>query len=136
MSGKPGRSGRPRLHSPDDGDVLTLPALEAMPEKPVFSSPDASQLWDDVAESLYAKGALTIVDLALLKSTCQLYGLYCRCLPIAEADPIDKDARIAVTSYWAKFEQGCARFGMNPSDRQKLKERKSVKPVIAARQRG
>jgi hypothetical protein len=91
MSGKMGRSGRPRIHDPEDGSVLQLPALESLPDKPHFDSPDASKLWDDVAESLHAKGT---------------------------------------------FEQGAARFGMNPSDRQKIKEKKPTTPAIAARQRG
>jgi hypothetical protein len=55
---------------------------------------------------------------------------------VANSNPIDKDARISVTAYWAKFEQGAARFGLNPSDRQKIKADKPVKPLIAARQRG
>lgn len=136
MSGKMGRSGRPRLVSPDDNDVLQLPALEGPPDKPAFASDDASKLWDDVAGVLYAKECLTLIDLALLQSTCELWGLYRAAFAVAVSDPTDKDSRIAVTAYWAKFEQGCARFGMNPSDRQKLKEKKSAKPLIPARQRG
>lgn len=136
MSGKLGRSGRPRVNWPDDESILTLPALEELPEKPSFVSEDASQLWDDVAETLYDEKKLTLVDLALLQSTCELYGLYRASYAIAAQCPTDKDARIAVTSYWAKFEQGAARFGMNPSDRQRIKATKKVKPSIQARQRG
>ncbi len=136
MSGKMGRSGRkPGIYA-GDGDVLQLPALERLPEKPMFASEAASQLWDDVAETLYEEKKLTLVDLALLQSTCELWGLYRDSFQCAVANPIDKDARIAVTAYWAKFEQGAARFGMNPSDRQKIRANKPVKSVIPARQRG
>lgn len=131
-----GRSGRPRVIHLDDGDVLQLPALDSLPEKPVFTSGAASQLWDDVAETLYEEKKLTLVDLALLQSTCELWGLYRSAFQCAVNDPIDKDARIAVTAYWAKFEQGAARFGMNPSDRQKIRANKQAKPAIPARQRG
>lgn len=124
------------MNWPDDGSILTLPALEELPEKPAFASEHASQLWDDVAATLYEEKKLTLVDLALLQSTCEMWGLYRSAFALAAANPIDKDARIAVTSYWAKFEQGAARFGMNPSDRQRIKATKAAKPSIQARQRG
>lgn len=131
-----GRSGRPRVIRPEDGDVLQLPALESLPEKPAFVSEAASQLWDDVAETLHKEKKLTLVDLALLQSTCELWGLYRDVVDKAVVDPVDKDIRIAVTAYWAKFEQGAARFGMNPSDRQKIRANKPTKTAIPARQRG
>lgn len=89
-----------------------------------------------MAATLYEEKKLTLVDLALLQSTCEMWGLYRSAFALAAANPIDKDARIAVTSYWAKFEQGAARFGMNPSDRQRIKATKAAKPSIQARQRG
>jgi P27 family predicted phage terminase small subunit len=135
MSGKAGRSGRPKGIGLADVDILTLPAVEQL-EKPQFESRDASDLWDEVANSLHTAGKLSVADLAMLRSTCEMWGLYRAAFRVANSNPIDKDARIAVTAYWAKFEQGAARFGLNPSDRQKIKADKPVKPLIAARQRG
>lgn len=137
MAGKLGRSGRPP--SPVSGDsafTVLMPPLPEMPQKPEFECPLAGELWDEVAGKLHEAKLLRVVDLPLLQSACELWGLYRRAYSAANRNPVDKDCRIAVTAYWAKFEQAAARFGLNPSDRQRLKTDAPVRPAIAARQRG
>lgn len=121
MPGTAGRSGRlPDLSVVDDGGgVLPIAGGGTHPAKPSFMSGEASQLWDSLIEQVSHR--LKPEDMPLLQSACELWGLYRASYDEAVLDPTDKDARIAVTSYWAKFEQAAARFGLNPADRQRLK---------------
>ncbi len=147
MAGKKGRSGRkpkPTVlhiaqgthrndrHGPQDAQPEIDPTLT----KPEFECPYASKLWDDEVQATIDAGLATKVDGPLLRSACELWGLYVMSYQIALNDPTDKDARIAVTNYWAKFEQAAARFGWNPSDRSRLKIEKPKAPGIAPRKRG
>lgn len=147
MAGKRGRSGRrpkPRVlhiaegtHRDDrHGAVGDSFDAEGAPEKPEFSNPWAAQLWEQEVSDLINRGIAKKLDRAMLQSMCELWGLYRHSLSIAEDNPIDKDARIAVATYWAKFEQAAARFGMNASDRSRLKIEKPKTPLIQQRKRG
>lgn len=147
MAGKRGRSGRrPKPDAvklaagtyrySDSGDPEEKPEADGAPQKPVFASVHASELWDKTVTELVAMQVAARIDSALLRSMCELWGLYRISYEIAESDPTDKDARIAVVAYWAKFEQAAARFGMNPSDRGRLRIEKPKEPAIPARQRG
>lgn len=104
--------------------------------KPEFTNAAASDLWDEVVAELVSLGVATPLDVPMLKSMCEVWGLYRAAYKVAEDDPTDKDARIAVVAYWAKFEQAAARFGMNASDRGRLQIAKKPKGGITARKRG
>ena len=90
-------------------------------KRPKFKSRHARDLWNSVAEDLQQAGVVKSIDAALLQCTCELWGLYREAFDRASADPTDKDCRLAVASYFSKFEQCCARFGLNPADRSRLK---------------
>jgi P27 family predicted phage terminase small subunit len=113
-----------------------MPPFAELPEKPVFECSYASSLWDELVDRLHAAKLLKAVDIPLLQSACEMWGLYRKCYVLANNDPTNKDCRIAVTAYWAKFEQAAARFGLNPSDRQRLRTETPTRQAIAARQRG
>lgn len=120
----------------DSGDPDEKPDAQGVPEKPDFGNPHAAELWDEIAEELVAMNVARRIDAAMLRSMCEMWGLYRTSYGIAESDPTDKDARIAVATYWAKFEQAAARFGLNPSDRGRLRVETTKQEGIQARKRG
>lgn len=147
MAGKPGRSGR--RPKPDvlkiaqgtyrakrSGNPKDKVDVKGAPKKPHFENPYADALWDETVKELVELGVATKIDAPLLRTMCELWGLYRMAYEIAEKDPTDKDARIAVVSYVAKFEQVAARFGLNPSDRGRIKIEKPKQSVTQARKRG
>ena len=132
MAGKKGRSGRRRIsdekklevgiYRPDKSGALDAkPKLPDRVETPELRNPHAAELWETHCLPLINAGVIKTTDVAMAKSMCQLWGLYCEAFEVAHMSPTDKDARISVTSYWTKFEAAAARFGMNPSDRSRLR---------------
>lgn len=147
MAGKKGRSGRPRkataLHIAEGthrhnehGDIGDAVLATGCPEKPHFASIAASDHWDEVVPQLVSLGVAAQVDRSHLIAMCELWGLYRSAYDIAESHPTDKDARIAVSTYFTKWESAAARVGMNPSDRSRLKIDKPKSTGIEARKRG
>ena len=134
------KSGRPRkpmaLHilegtfrSDRHGDDVVRASGEV--EKPHFTNAHASDLWDRLVDKLFW---VKSVDTAMLQTTCHFYGLYMAAYEVAENDPTDRDARTAVTSYWAKFEKGCSVLGLNPSDRGRLQVEKPQSSGVRRRE--
>lgn len=132
MAGRRPNAGRPRksdelkiakgTYREDRSGVLDLkPDLSGDIDKPEFVNAHASDMWDNEVAKLIDSGVIKPTDIAMARSMCQMWGLYCDCYAAAESNPVDKDTRIAVCSYWSKFEQAAARFGMNPSDRGRLR---------------
>ncbi len=132
MAGKPGKGGRPatpsavriaagtnRKHRHGKPEEAYDPF--ELPIKPHFHSVVASELWDEAVIPLIEAGVAKAVDSSLLVSMCELWGLYRHAFEIASQDPIDKDARIAVATYWGKFETAASRCGIGPTDRARLK---------------
>jgi phage terminase small subunit len=84
-------------------------------------SVDEAWLWDGPVEERIEAGVVGASDGPMAWSMCELWGLYRGAVVEAKKDPINKEARIAVTGYWHAFEVAASRFGMNPSDRSKLR---------------
>lgn len=134
MAGKRGRGGQPpkptalrladgthhRYRHGDPTEALAAESLDA-PERPHFENAAAADLWDSVVPRLINLGIAKETDAAMLRSMCEMWGLYRAAYAAAEQDATDKDARIAVTAYWAKFETAASRFGLNASDRGRMR---------------
>lgn len=147
MAGKKGRSGR--RPKPDalkiasgtyradrSGDLASKVTPEGKPERPHFTNPDAAAMWDREVEELMRVGVATVLDGPMLQIMCELYGLYRASYAIAELDPTDKDARIATATYATKVDAIASRFGLNASDRGRLKVDVAKPAGIQARKRG
>lgn len=143
MAGKKGRSGKRRssdeikiaqgtYRADKSGALDEKPLIDGEVSAPEFRNPHAAELWESHVEPLIEVGVVKPTDVAMAKSMCQMWGLYCESFELAALAPADKDARIAVTSYWTKFEAAAARFGMNPSDRSRLR---TDKPKSGVRRR-
>lgn len=138
MAGKPGRSGRlpdinGKLDLSESSDVLSFPS-GAIPEKPAFVDREASGFWDLIVAELGPLGRLKPEYVPLLQATCEMWGLYRASYVAAHRNPTDKDCRISVTAYWAKFEQGAARFGLNPVDIARIKNANRQQAGVRRRQ--
>ena len=93
-------------------------------------------MWDQVVADLTSRGIAKKIDTAMLISLCELWGLYRQAMNAAKTMPTNKDARISVVTYWAKWEVAAATFGLNPSDRARLQINDEAKPKsITARVR-
>ena len=90
------------------------------PPKPADLSPDAAAFWDQVVAWLVEHGQCQRIDAFALEAMCRLWACARVSLIAAEADPLDKDIRIAATSYAQRFESMASRFGMTPVDRARL----------------
>lgn len=62
---------------------------------------------------------LTPKDADLARACCELWALYRAAHDVAAADPCDKDARIAVTNYFATFKVAMQRLRLDPMGREK-----------------
>jgi phage terminase small subunit len=99
-------------------------------------SGDAAVFWDQVAAWLVEHGQCQRIDAFALESMCRLWACTRAALIAAELSPLDKDIRIAATSYAQRFESISARFGMTPVDRARMTLRaaeSTEKPVGKAR---
>ena len=95
------------------------------PQRPPSINLDAAGewLWELVVESLPA-GALGWLDAAVLLGLCQSYSMWLQFeVEIDDVtDPAEKRRLIrTANSLWDRFSRDAAKFGMNPSDRARLK---------------
>ena len=109
-----------------------LPNLDGEIERQSFPNHAARQMWNTVVQQLIDAGVVKPTDVPMARSMCEFWGLYWSSYKLASKNPTDPAIRVAVCSYWTKFEQAAARFGMNPSDRSRLR---LDKPPERVRQR-
>lgn len=136
MAGVKGRGGRPakplKLHVVagtfrEDRHGGDPPAIEGEVVKPEFLDPMAGAFWDRIAPKLIAAKVLTPADVESLQSCCDVWALWRKTHFMLMANPTDKDTRIAASTYLGLFNAIAARFGLNPSDRTRLKIEKPTK---------
>lgn len=109
----------PARHELDTGKKRPrAKAAAGTPVKPDGLSNVEDSLWDFLSPLLGADAGKS--DSIALQALCEFWGLYRDAVEIAKEHPLDKDARIAVTSYWSAFERLAAKFGLTPTDRQRL----------------
>lgn len=131
MPGKSGRSGRPAkpttLHiasgtfRPDrhTGGAAPIPGSVEIPDD--MTDPVAIALWGKLSSGLIAVGVLTAGDVHSFQAMCETWALWRKTYAALQADPTDKDTRIAASTYLKIFDTLAARFGLNPADRSRLK---------------
>ncbi len=100
--------------------------------KPKGMSAAASKLWDQVVREHEARNLLGEIDQAALQSCCELWGFYRAAVARANKEPTNKEARIAVTSYWAAFNRAAVQFGLSPTARANLEIEKKPTDTPAA----
>ena len=120
-----------RLHgtfkAAQHGERAVESVVSGAPEKPSGLTDEQGWMWDNAVEELARIGVAKRIDTAHLIAMCQLWGLYCKAIIAAIKDPIDKDARIAVTSYFAAWQAAAGKCGLSPADRAKLEVPAEVK---------
>lgn len=103
------------------------------PQKPTDLDPIASNFWDEIVPKLVRLGLARRVDAPSLQALAEIWSLYRRSVAIANANPIDKDARIAVTSYKTAFDSLASKFGLTPRDRERMD---APRRAVSKRNRG
>lgn len=112
------------------------PAVGGVPERPRRMAKEARWLWDLIVPEMAAGGVFARIDTAALMACCDLWSLYRAALKAAGEFPTDKDARIAVTAYFAAWERAAASLGLNPVARQRIVAAKGESlPGVRARDR-
>ncbi len=97
------------------------PVAEGVPVRPPDMKGEAKALWDSITPQLVANGTAKNLDTSALVACCELWGLYRAAYAVASAAPADKDARIALTAYYAAWERAATRLGLSPADRARLR---------------
>lgn len=115
-----------RFRSDRHGDPVTVWQPAGAPTPPDWLSDDARQLWQSLVPSLAARGVATAVDTAELGGLCDWWARYRQ---VSRA--LDAVADIKSTEYyrlqilagaaWKNFATAASKFGLNPSDRARLR---------------
>lgn len=117
------------------GDRGAAPDLAGLPEKPKRLKGEAGKLWDLIVEQLGPHGVLSPLDAPQLTILCDYWGRYLRLTPAAAADPTDKDIRLAIHAAQAIVGSIGARFGLTPTDRERLAIEAQQEQGVTARKR-
>ncbi|MEQ8848253.1 hypothetical protein [Botrimarina sp.] len=114
-----------RGYLPKRGPVTGGDALR----KPDDLQPDASDMWDHVTRT---RGPwLCSSDAASLAALCESWAFLRECSRRLEADPTDRDTRVAWAAYAGFFTKMAAAFGLTPGDRASLGEDKAERDADA-----
>jgi hypothetical protein len=88
------------------------------PVKPSGLRSDASELWD---ETIAPAKHLSTQDTPLCVLACDLFVLLQDSLAMAKSDPVDKDLRIAATTYAERFSRVLSQLSVDPLGRVRIK---------------
>lgn len=136
--------GRPRKPIPElllegkfradrHGDPATQWLPDGEPEMPSWLKGDAKTFWQSVVPALVKRGAATAVDATELAACCYWWAQFRKVSKAIDeiGDPTEKKyyslSQIAGMA-WKNFTTAAAKFGLNPSDRAKLRLEALVKP--------
>lgn len=100
---------------------------------PDWLSADARQLWDSVVPALAQRGVATLVDTAELSALCDWWGRWrAACREMNEINDLQSKEyyrlQILASNAWKSFSHAAAKFGLNPSDRARLRLDPGTKP--------
>jgi P27 family predicted phage terminase small subunit len=96
------------------------PKFDGRPVKPKKLGKDAAEFWDTVVDRLAKAGVAKEIDTHSLTLLAEVWGHLRAAHRILLGDPLDKNARIAYTSYLAKWGEIAGRFGLDPSSRSRM----------------
>ena len=82
---------------------------------------EAKAFWQRIITPLVHAGVVTAIDVPAATMLCEAWGLYRAAAALAANNPLDADARCAMSTYQGMFDKLAARFGLTPVDRQRLK---------------
>lgn len=99
---------------------------DGAPTMPAWMKLDARDLWEQLAPRLVASNVATSVDAAELAALCDWWARYREASIVADSVK-DKQSTefyrcsILASMAWKNFATAAAKFGLNPSDRARLK---------------
>jgi P27 family predicted phage terminase small subunit len=122
-----GRNPKPRLFAAgSDGPSVVVPGAVVVPAE---LDGEALRVWKGIVGPLAERGIVTAGDVPAAQAMCEFWALYRLALVQAKIDPLDKNARCAVKAYSSEFDRLASRFGLTPSDRQRLKAPTNEQPA-------
>ena len=108
-----------------DGNPQDVVQVEGVPVKPAGLDAEAGELWDAIVPGLTTTRVAAEIDTVSLIGMCEWYGRYRRwstALDVAGPDHGDAYKMMIQTGMaWKHFAGMAALFGMNPSDRSRLR---------------
>jgi P27 family predicted phage terminase small subunit len=129
--------GRFRADRHGEAGSTWQPETAAAIDAPDWLSPDAKRLWQALAPSLSNAGIATEVDESELAALCDWWSRYreaSRELDKLENRRSTEYYRLAILTSmaWKNFSSAASKFGLNPSDRARLRltnEDESIDPL-------
>ena len=127
--------GRYRADRHGEADAVWLP--DGGPSTaPEWLSADARLLWDQLAPQLSGAGVATDVDRAELSALCDWWARYreaLRTLDEVEDRKTTEFYRLSILASmaWKNFASAAGKFGLNPSDRARLRLNHDAEPEDA-----
>jgi P27 family predicted phage terminase small subunit len=119
------------------GDRELAPGASGEPVRPEHLTEEAAQFWDFVVSELVSNGTVKRLDTMELTAAAEMWQLYRKTVESAKQNPLDKDIRIAVTSYLTEWRSMASDLGLTPAARQRLRsDNKVKKSSVATRTRG
>ena len=120
-----GRPPKPKVIRTLEGNRSQTPIPDEVPASGVPAKPEglcevASAHWDHVVEHVVGWGIAKSIDANALEQLCNYWALWKSLVPKAQANPSDKDIRIALIGYSDSWQKLASKFGMSPVDRAKL----------------
>jgi P27 family predicted phage terminase small subunit len=115
-----------RFRSDRHGEAAGVWIPDGAPEKPPELSGDAAELWAAIVPHLARSAVATAIDAAELTAMCEWWQRYrraSRALSAIEDEQSTEFYRLSILSgmAWKNFAAGASKFGLNPSDRAKLR---------------
>jgi phage terminase small subunit len=104
----------------DRHGAATADPFDGEPKRPRNLTGDARKFWDSTIADLAERGIVKAVDAPACELLADLWAKYKAASRLLDASPTDKETRQAVVGFAAEFGKLAARFGLTPSDRQRL----------------
>lgn len=107
-------------YRPDRHSHRNEPRADGVPERPDHLSPAAVEYWEREVPRLIANGTAKAQDSAALAAMAEAYAMYVRIWVAVQEDPIDKNTRMACTTWFDRWFALAKDFGLTPLARMKL----------------
>lgn len=103
------------------------PAATGDPIKPSWLDEEASSFWDSVVPRLVTMGVAKEADSELLAAMSRWWSIWRSCDKLLVGGILEWKVVCTASAAWKQFSAIASKFGLNPSDRQRLKV--TPKPV-------
>src|SRR5207244_4132962 len=90
------------------------PPASGAPKMPRGLSAEAAKFWRAVVPPLVKAGVLKELDTFAVQAAAEMWARYRAALALSDADPANKNLRVAVANYLATWERLAGKLGLTP----------------------